>query len=318
MKATIDVRPPWPYRLPGSGGPDGVARVHGGVYERLLRVEGSAILVRAWEERRDGVVKIAAVSAAPWLVEGEAGPEPGGEQLERAASRVRHALCVDDDHREFYEAFRGDPLLAPAFHRLVHVRARRTPWPWEALAWAVTEQLIEAVRARQIQRRIIRGRGAVVELPPNGRRLRDVPCAAEIGAMAPAELASFDLAPKRALALIRIAREVAVGRCDLDDPVDDRRLLAIRDIGPWTIQVLGLKGRGDPDSLPAGDLAYVKLVGVLAGLGRRATVPEVEAFFAPYAPFRGLAGLFSLIAYSHQVRDAGPQPLAPDVYAEVA
>ena len=56
--------------------------------------------------------------------------------------------------------------------------------------------------------------------------------------------------------------------------------------------VLGLDGRGDHDSLPAGDLAYVKLVGRLAGLGRRAEIPEIEEFFAPYEPYRGLAGYF--------------------------
>ena len=39
--------------------------------------------------------------------------------------------------------------------------------------------------------------------------------------------------------------------------------------------------------LPAGDLAYVKLVGRLAGLGRRATEEEVREFFAPYAPYAG-------------------------------
>ncbi len=55
------------------------------------------------------------------------------------------------------------------------------------------------------------------------------------------------------------------------------------------MQCLGLFGRGDPDSLPAGDLIYLKQVGRLARLGRRATVEEVEEFYAPYAPFRGLA-----------------------------
>jgi hypothetical protein len=35
---------------------------------------------------------------------------------------------------------------------------------------------------------------------------------------------------------------------------------------------------------------FLKLVGRLAQLGRRATVEEVEEFFAPYAPYRGLAG----------------------------
>jgi 3-methyladenine DNA glycosylase/8-oxoguanine DNA glycosylase len=71
-------------------------------------------------------------------------------------------------------------------------------------------------------------------------------------------------------------------------------LLKVREIGPWTVQCVGFRGRGDPDALPAGDLAFVKLVGHLAGLGRRATVEEVEEFYAPYEPYRGLAGAFSL------------------------
>ena len=37
-------------------------------------------------------------------------------------------------------------------------------------------------------------------------------------------------------------------------PQADRRLLAVPEIGPWTVQCLGLFGRGEPDSLPAGDL----------------------------------------------------------------
>jgi 3-methyladenine DNA glycosylase/8-oxoguanine DNA glycosylase len=97
------------------------------------------------------------------------------------------------------------------------------------------------------------------------------------------------LALKRALALRSVAGDVAAGRCDLAAAAADRRLLATREIGPWTVQCLGLFGRGDPDSLPAGDLIYLKLVGRLVRLGRRATIEEVEEFFAPYAPFRGLA-----------------------------
>ena len=46
--------------------------------------------------------------------------------------------------------------------------------------------------------------------------------------------------------------------------------------------MLAFQGQGRDDQLPAGDLAYVKLVGRLAGLGRRATEEEVRAFFAPY------------------------------------
>jgi 3-methyladenine DNA glycosylase/8-oxoguanine DNA glycosylase len=110
-----------------------------------------------------------------------------------------------------------------------------------------------------------------------------------IAGRAPVELESMGLALGRAVALRAVARDIAAGRCDPQDPSADRRLLAVPEIGPWTVQCLGLFGRGDPDSLPAGDLMYLKQVGRLARLGRRATISEVEEFYEPYRPFRGLA-----------------------------
>src|SRR5207302_10896751 len=120
-----------------------------------------------------------------------------------------------------------------------------------------------------------------------------------VAAQAPALLASFDLSESRAVALIRAAREVAVRRVDLDDPDHERgwrRLREIRGIGSWTLQKLALTGQGRLDQLPAGDLAYLKLVGRLR-TGRpkaRATEHEVLEFFEPYAPWAGLAGAYAL------------------------
>jgi DNA-3-methyladenine glycosylase II len=301
----VEVRPKWTYKLPGRLGADGVCRRRRGVLSRLLVADGERIVVHAWQPQRDRVVLRAAPAAAPEPVSPEA--------LERAIERMRFALGVDEDLTEFARTFRGDPLIGAAIHHRPWHRPRRRPWPWEALAWAVTEQLIEAVRAGAIQRRVVRKWGD--KLAPciawrGPGPLRDVPSAATIADRAPAELAALDLAPKRAIALIHCAREVAAGRVDPADPADDRRLLKISNVGPWTLQILGLSGRGEPDSLPAGDLAYVKLVGVLARLGRRATVPEVEEYFAPYAPFRGLAGSFALVRWHGAVAQAPPLGLA--------
>ena len=317
---SIEVKPRSPYRLPRRRWPDGVARTRDGVYERFLHVEEAPVLIRAWEVGRTGRVRIAAMPVPPaWLEIRRLGARAAETpDLERALDCGRRALGVDDDLSEFHARFKRDPLLGPLIRRMPWMRPPRTGQLWEALAWAVTEQLIEAKRARVIQRRIVRRWGTAVRLPGVRAPLRDVPCAAEVADLAPAELTAYDLAPKRAIALIKAAREVAAGRCDLSVPVADRRLGAISNIGPWTLQCLGLNGRGDLDSLPAGDLAYVKLVGRLTGLGRYATVAEVEEFYARFAPYRGIAGMLTLSGLGHRVAQGEPlrwHPANPELEA---
>jgi 3-methyladenine DNA glycosylase/8-oxoguanine DNA glycosylase len=292
----LEVRPPSPFRLPTHGGGDFVMTVREGVASRLLIVDGGPVLARAWESGRQRLtVRAEAVDPAALSV-----PPPPGRQLRpagsadlaTAAERMRFALGVDDDLTEFYRRFRRDPLLGPAIRRRPWRRPRRRPWPWEALAWAVVEQLIESGRAAQIQRRVVGRWGA--RLGAGRAQLKDVPPAALIAGRAPAELEAAGLSPKRSIALAAVARQIASGRVHPGEASGDRRLLAVPEIGPWTVQCLGLFGRGEPDSLPAGDLKYLKLVGRLARLGRRATVEEVEEFYAPYEPYRGLAGHWTM------------------------
>lgn len=297
MSVEVEVRPPSPFRLPAYGSEDGVMRVQRGVTSRLLHVDGSPVLVRAWEPGKDRV----ALRAEPLDPNAIAVPGPGAVAPARQASeadlalaieRMRFALAVDDDLSEFYRRFRRDALLGPLLRRRPYLRPRRRPLPWEALAWAVVKQLIETGRAARIQRRMV-GRWGL-RLGPGREGLRDVPTADLIAGRAPVEMESMGLALKRAIALRAVAGFVAGGRCDIGDPRADGRLLGVREIGPWTVQCLGLFGRGEADSLPAGDLIYLKLVGRLARLGRRATVEEVEEFYAPYAPFRGLAAAWTV------------------------
>jgi 3-methyladenine DNA glycosylase/8-oxoguanine DNA glycosylase len=315
----IEVRPRSPFRLPARRWPDGVARTRSGVYERFLHIDESPVLIRAWPGS-DRTVSIAAMPAPPaWLDSRRLGGRAAGrDELERALDCGRRALGVDDDLSEFHARFRDDPLLGPVIRRRPWLRPRRAAHPWEALAWAITEQLIESSRAAVIQRRIVWRWGSAMRMPGVRGPLRDVPCAATIASLSPAELAACDLAPKRALALIKVAREVAAGRCDPSSTAGDARLRKISEIGPWTLQCLGLNGRGDLDSLPAGDLAYVKLVGHLAGMGRRATVAEVEEFYARFAPYRGIAGLLTLAGHSRAAAAAPPlkyHPANPELEA---
>ena len=258
-------------------------RASGGVLERLLHVEARPVVVRAARSGDHGVL------IGAW------GPSKGICGL--ALERMRFALGVDDDLAPFHARFRGDPLIGAALRRLPWLRPLRRPEPFEALAWAICEQLIEYTRAAAIERRIVRRLGPSVA---GAGGLRDVPSAGTLAATAPALLESFDLSAGRALALRRAAREVAAGHLDLRDGEHERgwrRLRALPGIGSWTVECLALHGQGRFDQLPAGDLGLRKLVGRLRSGGdprARAREEEVREFFAPYAPWAGLAAAYAL------------------------
>lgn len=271
----LDVVPRGAFRMPG-GGRDGVLRRSGPGLVRLLHLDDEPVLVRAW------------LGSAAVRLRAEARSTAGAAH---GVERMRFALCLDLDLGPFHRRFRRDSLLGPVIRRRPWLRPRRRPEPFEALAWAVCEQLIDADRAVSIERRLVHRFGRRSECG----RLRDVPSAARLAGRSPAEIESCGLAPKRAITMVRAAREVAGGRADLasHEPVW-RRLRTIPGIGSWTVEKLAVEGQGRQDQLPAGDLAYLKLVGSLERLGRRATEDEVRAFFAPYAPFQALAGHYLL------------------------
>jgi 3-methyladenine DNA glycosylase/8-oxoguanine DNA glycosylase len=261
---------------------DGVLRRRGGVLERLLHDQQEPVLVR-----------VAQTSSEQVLI--------GARARTRAAaahgiSRMRFALGVDEDLSAFHRRFARDPLIGRSLRRRPWLRIRRRPEPFEALAWAVCEQLIEYERAAAIERRLLAALGRrSVGWDGAESRLRDLPTPEALAGTAPALLESFDLAGSRALTLVRAAREVASGRVDLHSEDHERgweRLRAIPGIGSWTVEMLALNGQGRHDQLPAGDVGLLKLVGRMLSGGdphARAQEHEVREFFAPYGEWAGLA-----------------------------
>ena len=262
------VRPRWTFRL-GPPSLDGLTRRHGDGLVRLLHIDGEPVVVAVSGE-------VFAARAA-------------SEAVARAGiSRMRFAVGIDDDLAEFYARFRDDPVIGRAVRARPWLRVRRQVSPWEALMWAITEQLIDMPRAVAIQRAMIRALGR------RAFGFRDSPSAAAIAACAPAELEACGLAGKRALAMRRAAREALRGR------LEPARLLAIPEIGTWTVEMLALHGLGRMDVVPAGDLGYLKLVGRFTTGNPKAVADEAEVrgFFAPYAPWAGLAAAHLIRARS--------------------
>ena len=280
------VTPRGPFQLPRWTGADGMLRRRGGTLERLLHHDEEPVVVRVAQASGGEVIfeaRAASSDAAAYGIE-----------------RMRFALAVDDDVRPFLGRFARDPLIGRSLRRRPWLRAGRRPEPFEALAWAICEQLIDYERAAAIERRMVAALGRRWVGDGRDVGLRDLPAVSVLAGTAPARLQSFDLGASRALALVRSAREVARGRIDLhsaDHETGWRRLRAIPGIGSWTVEMLALHGQGRNDQVPAGDLGLLKLAGrLLSGGDPRAVAQEdqVRELFAPYDEWAGLAAVHLL------------------------
>lgn len=291
-----EVTPAWPFRLRLRNGHDGVLRRRGDVLERLVHVGEHAVLVRVAQPDRRRVV------FGAWSADHAAARE--------AVRRMRFALSVDDDLAPFHALFADDPLIGRSLRTRPWLRVARRPDAFEALAWAICEQLIEFTRAAAIERRIVWRLGR--SCPHTG--LRDLPTPARVAATAPAQLESMDLAHRRALTLGRVAREISRGATVLsqsDQQRTLRRLRRVPGVGPWTLAMLSLAGLGRYDAVPAGDVNLLKRVGrLLAGGDPRgfATESEVHELLAPYGAWAGLAAMHLMTAPTLACPDDRPSP----------
>jgi 3-methyladenine DNA glycosylase/8-oxoguanine DNA glycosylase len=289
VELRVQVRPVGPFRLPRRLGMDRVTRRRGRVLERLLHDPGGEpVVVRVAQTGNEEVLFGARSSSR--------------RAAEHGIERMRFATGVDEDLAEFARRFSEDPLIGRSLRRRPWLRVARRPEPFEALVWAVCEQLIEYDRAAQIQRTLVARLGRCWAGGWSGGQewamgLRDCPAPTCVAGVSPALLESCGLSVGRAIALGRAAREVARGRIDLQGSSPERgwqRLRSIRGIGPWTVEMLALCGQGRYDQLPAGDLGLLKLAGRLLSDGdprARASEEQVRELFAPYGEWAGLAAV---------------------------
>src|SRR5207248_3609921 len=121
-------------------------------------------------------------------------------ESDAGVDHVRFTLGLDDDHSEFLRHFDRDPLLGESLRRIRGLRPVRTGTVAQALLRAVAGQLIQASRARQIERTIVRA------ATPQLGGLHAPPTCLDFARYSPAELARLGLGARRAGALIRICR----------------------------------------------------------------------------------------------------------------
>ncbi|HEY1513662.1 MAG TPA: hypothetical protein VGF66_07905 [Gaiellaceae bacterium] len=277
-----ELRPKGPYslRLSGRHASDATRVVSAGTYRATIRVGEQLERVHALQ-RPDGRIVVAAESDA-------------------GVDHVRFALGIDDDHSEFLQRFAADPLIGESVKQLRGLRPMRTGTVAQSLLRAVAGQLIQASRARQIERTIVRA------TTPELGGLHAPPTCADLAHYSPAQLARLGLGARRAGALIRLCRTHELERLKaLPTAKIVARLTRERGLGPWSVGVVCVEGLGRYEFGLYRDLGLAKLASAL--WGRWVEAEESDQLLAPYGEWSGLASVYLLAGYA---RGFVPLPLA--------
>jgi AraC family transcriptional regulator of adaptative response / DNA-3-methyladenine glycosylase II len=210
-----------------------------------------------------------------------------------AVARCRRLLDLDADPEAVDDALSDHPVLRPLVRAVAGRRSPGAADGTELLVRAVIGQQVSVAGARTVAGRVAAALGeplpeSLVSAPgaPWGLSLA-FPAAADL---AEADPAAFSMPRARGLALVTACGLVADGTVALDPGSDraevERRLLAVKGIGPWTTSYIAMRALSDPDVFLPTDLGVLR---GLANLGGPAEPSEAAALAERWRPWRSYA-----------------------------
>lgn len=217
---------------------------------------------------------------------------------------VEHMLGLDQAIEVFELAYRKHPQLGPLLARQAGLRVPVAATPFEALTWAVAGQQISVGAALSLRRKLIQVAGV-----KHSGGLMCYPDAAHVAALDEEQLRAAGFSQTKARTVRAISEQVLAGDLPLDDwlldlPVDAvrERLLAVRGIGPWTVNYTLLRGFGWLDGSLHGDVAVRRALQMLTGSAEKIGEAAARDWLAGFSPWRALVGAHLWASLS------GPQP----------
>lgn len=163
-------------------------------------------------------------------------------------------MDLDADPEAIVDALSADADLRAVVAKAPGQRIPRTVDETELALRVVLGQQVSLKAARTHTRRIVEAYGAGVA-DAGGGLTHVFPAVGDLAEIDPAHLA---LPKSRQRSLMALIRALADGDVVLDPGCDwnpaREQLLALPGIGPWTAEVIAMRGLGDPDAFPVSDL----------------------------------------------------------------
>lgn len=208
-----------------------------------------------------------------------------------ARDAVPGMLGLRIDPAPFAAAVRDDPLLGPLVARTPGLRIVQSASVFEALTWAIIGQQINLSFAIALRRTLILQAGR-----QHSSGLWCYPEAADVAALDLAALTSRKFSRAKAETIMRLAQLVVSGALSLarDGTVEEvvPALLAVKGIGPWTVNYALLRGYGYADCSLQGDVAVRSALQRLLGEDVKPDIARTEAWLAQYAPYRTMVAAY--------------------------
>jgi DNA-3-methyladenine glycosylase II len=222
----------------------------------------------------------------------EARCEVIGEASDAAVhDALLNILGLRIDPLAFMDFARDDALLGPVVQRQPGLRIVQSATVFEALTWAIIGQQINLPFAISLRRTFIQLAGR-----QHGSGLWCYPEAGDVARLQLEALTSRKFSGAKAETLLRVARLVADGELALDREADPARasasLLAVKGIGPWTVNYTLLRGYGYPDCSLHGDVAIRAAFQRLLGEDAKPDMARTEALLERYRPHRTMAAAY--------------------------
>lgn len=170
------------------------------------------------------------------------------------------------------------------------LRISQTPSVYDGLLWSIIGQQINFTFACLLKRRLFERAGV-----PVGDGLIAAPAPAAVAGLTPDELAPLQFSGQKARYLIETSRLIADGQLDLDALAGmsatraERTLLAIRGLGPWSVNYIMMRALGFADCVPLGDTGVTSALQSLLALEQRPDVDATRRLMAMFSPYRSLA-----------------------------